>query len=371
MFYASLVLSAVLWLIATRAVYRADSPSSIVVPAALAFAGLPVLATCFFPAVALQSILLVVVLVAWTLWRGKPRSFVALSLGATAAAYAVVGWLAFQTSQRLLEEHPYVSMEERLPKAPACAGLLPDATVRHLDELEGMLEHRDAGTKVEDQRVSYLRQLHEKTLQVFLAQPEFGVARMPGVTEWVLRSGLRDGPPLPQPGAARTSRWSAAAFLEPSAAAPAEPGRDLLWLHMLSVTDFVNANGFGFFKDRQHVAGFQPHQVSEPRAAQGWVLQTLDLVGLVRHDEPVAYVSNHLPRMDELRAAPTRPLDAFEAAGLAALRRGDLLFARRAADDLRLLGSIRSTRQCISCHGGQRGELLGAFSYTFTSGKGG
>jgi hypothetical protein len=31
-----------------------------------------------------------------------------------------------------------------------------------------------------------------------------------------------------------------------------------------------------------------------------------------------------------------------------------------------MLGAIRSTRQCLSCHGGNRGDLLGAFSYVFT-----
>ena len=29
-----------------------------------------------------------------------------------------------------------------------------------------------------------------------------------------------------------------------------------------------------------------------------------------------------------------------------------------------MLGAIRSAKQCVQCHGGQRGDLLGAFSYT-------
>jgi hypothetical protein len=83
------------------------------------------------------------------------------------------------------------------------------------------------------------------------------------------------------------------------------------------------------------------------------------------HDEPLAYVSDNLPRMDELRKAPTRKLDEFEAAGLAALRRGEDLFVRGTADHLRVLGAVRNAKQCVDCHGGQRGDLLGAFSYTF------
>src|SRR5262249_35164407 len=134
-----------------------------------------------------------------------------------------------------------------------------------------------------------------------------------------------------------------------------------LWsMHRFGVADFVNPNGFGFFKDRRHVAGFQPHRFSQaPQPAERWALLTLDLGGLVLHDEPVAYVSAHLPRMEELRGAPTRPLDPFEALGLKALRRGEDLFVRDTAEVRRVLGAVRNTRQCLSCHGGERGELLG------------
>jgi hypothetical protein len=137
------------------------------------------------------------------------------------------------------------------------------------------------------------------------------------------------------------------------------------------VIDFVNPKGFGFIKDRRHVAGFQEHQFSrQPDPTQGWALRTLDLVGLVVHEGPVAYVSANLPRMDELRKAPTRPLDPFETAGLAALRRGEDLFVRDTTDGRRrVLGAIRSGKQCLSCHGGERGELLGAFSYTLAGGR--
>jgi len=45
---------------------------------------------------------------------------------------------------------------------------------------------------------------------------------------------------------------------------------------------------------------------------------------------------------------------------LATLRKGEDLYVR----EDRMLGSIRSTKQCIACHGGERGVLLGAFSYT-------
>src|SRR5262249_24914209 len=95
--------------------------------------------------------------------------------------------------------------------------------------------------------------------------------------------------------------------------------------------------------------------------------QTLDLLGIVVHADPVVYVTDNLPRMDELRGAPTRPLDDFEQAGLKALRAGDDLFIRDRVEGRRVLGAIRSAEQCVDCHGGERGYLLGAFSYTLTA----
>ena len=39
---------------------------------------------------------------------------------------------------------------------------------------------------------------------------------------------------------------------------------------------------------------------------------------------------------------------------------------RQTPDGLRILGAIRAAKQCVDCHGGERGALLGAFSYTLT-----
>jgi hypothetical protein len=131
-----------------------------------------------------------------------------------------------------------------------------------------------------------------------------------------------------------------------------------------NIIDFVFAQGWGYFKDRRHVAGFSSHRFTReaPKAKQ-WRVRTLDLVSLLLHDEPVAYVSDELPAMDELRAASIRPLDKFESIGLVSLRQGEGLFISRDGDAIRMLRAIHSTKQCTACHGGERGDLLGAFSY--------
>lgn len=189
----------------------------------------------------------------------------------------------------------------------------------------------------------------------------FGVGRMAGMSDYALQSGRRDGPPLPQPGLgpdrSPPDRW------EPVA------GPRFDSLHEASVLDFVNPAGFGLFQDRTRVLGFQKHGFSKvPDPADTWKVGTIDLIGLLLHPEPVAYVSANLPRMDELRDAPTRPLDPFEAEGLNRLRGGEDLFVRGSDKQARMLGAVRATKQCLGCHGGDRGDLLGAFSYTLRRG---
>ena len=81
----------------------------------------------------------------------------------------------------------------------------------------------------------------------------------------------------------------------------------------------------------------------------------------IRQDPKYNYRSDKLPRMDELKDAPTRPPDEFEAAALEKLRAGADLHV--GDDGTRFLGAVRSAKQCVECHGGERGALLGAFSY--------
>jgi hypothetical protein len=166
---------------------------------------------------------------------------------------------------------------------------------------------------------------------------------------------------IPQP-AASMSAARPDGDLDP---APIPEDHPLYRSHLDGVLDFLNPRGFGFVKDRRHVAGFQSHQFSNlPGPPSQWELRTLDLISLQMHETPVAYVSSELPRMDALGKAPVRPLDSFESAALGRLVGGEDLVVGRSQTGMRMVGSIRSTKGCIRCHEGQRGELLGAFSYT-------
>ena len=142
-------------------------------------------------------------------------------------------------------------------------------------------------------------------------------------------------------------------------------------LHKFSRLDFLDADGFGFVNNTAaQVAGFIEHAfhrspVRGLKDRDAWKIERLELVSLLKFAEPRVYVLDHLPRMDQLNGSdvPTRPLDAFELEALPKLRAESDVVISKTSPDVRMLGSLRATKQCLDCHHVDRGELLGAFSY--------
>ena len=126
---------------------------------------------------------------------------------------------------------------------------------------------------------------------------------------------------------------------------PVPTQKELEQFHRADQIAFTDPWSFGDVKDRDHVAGFIPHAFmyqpvvgdpanSYPRAydrndergvphSSRWKIARLELVSLLKFDRPAVYVSDHLPRMQDLADAQTRPLTAFEQQGLASLRAGE------------------------------------------------
>jgi hypothetical protein len=366
--YIALVVSAILLLAVNLIAWTAKHPVMPILGTAFLFLLLSFFAGMgiFLPPAALQAALLCVVALIWGASHYRPRFFLTLSCVATLIAFGVPGFFAIQETRHLQEAFPYISMDDRLapPKVTHPSGTLHPAAIDRLAALESRIEEKDRDW-LSSYRTSFLREIHENTVQVFVSRPGFGIARMISMSEEGLKRRHHGDAPIPQPGTPSASPWLPE-LLQKEPVGEKTPA-DMLSLHRDSVVDFVNVAGFGYVKDRQHFAGFQEHQVSQtPTLARPWKLQTLDLVGLLLHDEPIAYVSENLPRMEELRAAPIRDLDDFETAGLLALQRGEDLFVRERGQERRMLGAIRAVRQCLTCHEVQRGDLLGAFSYRMT-----
>lgn len=173
-------------------------------------------------------------------------------------------------------------------------------------------------------------------------------------------------------------------------------------IHQSSHDSFLDQFLVGYAKSPKAVAGFAGHRVQmrptidvadhrwsvqfgaerlspEERAAIDksdpateaprdaiWLLTDMRLVSLLMHAEPMIYNSNHLPDMTELDASQTVPLDDFESRGLEQLYAGGHLETEATLNEIRMLGAIRCSKTCLKCHDAERGELLGAFTYTLT-----
>jgi hypothetical protein len=358
--YVSLIASALLVLFANWAARRARHPGPAMGCAAVTCTVGPFFMMCALPTVAIQALLLVLAVILWRNSGRDPSVFLRLSCGATLLAYALGSILVVRSERdyaRLRTLYPYESMEDRIamPKGrPAGTALRPESETR-LAKIEAAITDQPNGM-----RERQLRLLHEDAVGLFVNSPGFGISRMFLPAEWNMGFGLRREPVPSQPGPPSSVPPSPGEWSAPPGDEEAALGRVL----EDSVSDFVNSRGFGFFKDRRHVAGFETHRFQDvPAPGPKWVLRRLELVSLLVHDEPAVYVSDHLPQMDAMHRTPTRDLDRFETFALERLKGGDDVFVAEAGESLRMLGAVRSAKQCVRCHGGGRGDLLGAFSY--------
>ena len=365
MLYISLVVSAVMLVALNVIVRRASYPVPKAIGVCLATPFVPFCGLMVFPAAALRAWYAALLLFVLAIPRWGKHVYLPLSVASTAVVYVVVGVPEaerYRETVKLQQQYPFESVERRLPPRPRPPEQTASLDPSRLAAFEGEIEVA-SGEFTPGSRGRTLLYLHEQAVQSFVNSPGFGVGRMgtPDVAKRSLGDGGHGSPPVQQPD-------YAAPFAHPPLAAVKElPKADapkLFELHAGGVLDFVNPKGFGYVKDRGRVAGFQSHGMSKVPESKGpWDVARVELIGLVVHDKPVVYVSQHLPRMDELRGSPTRQPDEFEATALEVLRKGEDLHARGTEKAARMVGAIRAARQCTTCHGCERGELLGAFSY--------
>lgn len=196
--------------------------------------------------------------------------------------------------------------------------------------------------------------LHHEALVHFYSDPMNGFARLPYVYERIVRKWTT---PYFSPGELGTDEKIA-------------DRNDLEKIHRSSLKDFSGKTppiakrthrDYSTLWRKYFGKGKKPYD----RKRKVWEVKSLDLIGLLKHRRPVAYVSEKLPAMDKLHAVPTRELDDFEYSGLGVLERGEDLYARSDKGVIRLLGAVRAKTDCLSCHTRHKtGDLLGVFSYT-------
>ncbi len=219
-----------------------------------------------------------------------------------------------------------------------------------------------------DLRTGKLYQLHQEHYLKFIEASGFGVVRM----RRVHRDHLLILPPEPLPLPARPQELEPPTAIQfPQLAAEDSPlgNREIASLHDSGLADFLAPERIGLVKSPRQVAGFVPHAFAKslPLAANeslsSWQVSRLELVSLLKHVEPRVYLSEYLPRMEELRHAETRPVDEFEQRSLQQLRDGENIVTDQQLNTVRMVGAVRAAKQCLDCHSVRRGDLLGAFSY--------
>jgi hypothetical protein len=226
--------------------------------------------------------------------------------------------------------------------------------------------------------------LHSAEVEEFVKREGFGLDRMPKPTPSYLE--LPDAPsqPFAAPLAAEYRGGPKVTLPEkgdaPTAAGLRYPAAGSVGqFHTSSIFLFAGTDSLGLVRDRDHVAGFRPHQFrgmppldeqAPPKPGQPpakpqerWLVSRLELVSVWKGATPAVYASGSLPRMQELKTAKTRPLTDFEAKALQALREGEEVVTEATANEVRMVGAVRAAKQCTACHEVKRGTLLGAFSY--------
>ena len=354
-----LYLSAVLSTILTICAYKScRSGRHLALLVALSCCGLALGLLCAEPFFSLHALLLVPVFIIYRKRGLSAAGLLASLLVAAGLAYSIPTWLALsyvKEMDRLQRQYAFESMEDRLPIPRTYSVKLSPESEEQLKQLRV----RFADYRY-DFRAIMLERLHKSSLEHFFDSPGFGFARRIRPSAEALRPGFgRGGTPILQPSQPSIETLADYDLRELKNMNP-DPLREL---HIDSIANFADSQDFGLVLSRKEVSGFLSHHFNRVPEAQSWKLQTVELLGLLMHEEPVVYVSSELPNMANARNAPTRPLNVFEAAGLKRLQQGDDLYIRETKDNVRMVGAVRSIRVCIGCHGGERGDLLGAFTY--------
>jgi len=320
-------------------------------------------------------------------------------------AYAVCWTLALSWAYRdvleirrmqdeLHRRYPTVSLRDRV-------GL---SDVDTPDRQEPVPQSEPSEPLVWSRRAGSMIQIHHQTEARFIMAAGTGVTRMPHLLRTLpaLEASVGAGVPTPAqpsgepivPDAAppapgfdggesrrpmRSSGGTGAAPGPPNSTPPfvtalTPHAAPVPSLHASARSQFTDAERFGLVFSIDRVNGFLPHRVGKLPLAEvsdGLRIERIELIGLLRSDGPVVYLSDQLPDMTGAAGYPTRPLDDFERAAISGFD-GTELYGPTEIDEagrFRAVGAIRATSSCRGCHGGNTGDLLGAFSYRFRTDK--
>jgi hypothetical protein len=343
---------------------------------------------CFLamsPALFLTSLVMFLTICSWPQHPARPKYLSLACIGIVTLASAFVVPSVLQRQHEIddwRQEFAFRSVADRLQyeenATPSDATIAAETAATLKPEIEQRLARFEQHNSHSGSRVRMLERLHDDTRAEFEVLTGFGPIRMMRLHRRYLELPPDEQAPVPQPQPAEApsefdERWTSLETIP-------IPGVDqdkLLTLHDVGLSDFLDPERMGYVQDREHVAGFDSHrfkQLPELYASAGsnrWEVQRLELIGLLSHDRPVAYVTEHLPDLEEMGEAAVRELDEFEHDALKQLQTERDIVTAEHGSSIRMLGAVRASQSCLECHQVQRGDLLGAFSYIIAPQGGG
>lgn len=381
MFFASAFHSALLWVTTSTSVAYSSNRRRTLLLSWLGLWPIAFVLIGIFPtACVLHAILTGSIATICAASNARPRTFALVSLVGGLCLYGSLAAVRLVELRQLMREFPLESLEARLayePRSTRESNNVVDVVKVMDDRRSSTLDNYDYYPMVDSfkvkRRMIALEDLHTGSVRLFNSSPGFGVARI--LYYRTSDIPLPPVPSVPLPKLSRSALGSShsAGDVSPGEILDAPPSRklrdNLEVMHRLEKYEFANPLAFGYIPQRRSAAGFRAHALKQlpttgTDATEGnWHVDFVELISLLKHAEPVAYVSTNLPRMDELRDAPIRPLDSFERDQLSALRGGGDIVAAQAPGRIRMLGALRAVDECLNCHNVAAGDLLGVFSY--------
>lgn len=148
---------------------------------------------------------------------------------------------------------------------------------------------------------------------------------------------------------------------------PPPPWSSVEQMHSAYVEKFIQSSGFGVSRMTQDLRNYSELVLN----GQHHVVEKVELIGLVKHPAPTAYLTFSTPPQKRLLTneqvtafIKTRALTTFETNALVELRNGRNEIVGAANGAPAILGGVRARKDCLKCHDGKAGNLLGALSYT-------
>ncbi len=323
MFYACLIVAGLQLLFCNIAMHRPSRPIGTAIVLCLflpVVVGMVMLSIPLF----LLWIALGCLMLLWKSLRFSSRSFSAMSLLGVCLFFGGCSGMVFQNIQHLRDEFPVVSLAERLPiSVPqdiVTASTPPTTLAQELDQHYDT-KHENLGYYVRT-RTGALTELHSAVYYLFISSPRFGVMRMPTAYNRLSKKDY-EAKSVKQPGTFDPLPLSLSE-VDGLAGPSTTIFRPML---AMNITEFVPIASLGYIKDRRQAAGFLPHgqrDYAQPddyysdhrhEVFKQYTLRRLDLISLLLHETPVAYVTETLPSMERVKDLQTRPLDAFESVG--------------------------------------------------------